>query len=213
MKKVTNYVFVRHRHNWLQLFRFGLVGGSGVLVNMVVTIVMRKLLPHYDGIAVPLPVTEFNIRWYHVIITIAFLVANLWNFQLNRTWTFRTAKHAAWWREYFPFLATGLVAYFASMGIVTLLLKDGSPIALPREFFDDSTGFRTRLYWANLIAIVVTMPLNFVVNKLWTFRAVRGRRRHPRPTQEGLPMVASAVAPEMVDEDGNPRSGEKSRQD
>ena len=36
MKSLGHYVFVRHRQNWNLLFRFGLVGGSGVLVNLLV---------------------------------------------------------------------------------------------------------------------------------------------------------------------------------
>ena len=92
----SHFLFVRHRHNWMLLFRFGLVGGSGVLVNMLVAIICNKLGPDEDGIFLDLPLTDFNIRWYHVFSTIAFLVANLWNFQLNRLWTFRSAKHSGW---------------------------------------------------------------------------------------------------------------------
>ena len=36
VNSLGHYVFVRHRHNWNLLFRFGLVGGSGVLVNLLV---------------------------------------------------------------------------------------------------------------------------------------------------------------------------------
>ncbi|WP_432560499.1 GtrA family protein [Granulicoccus sp. GXG6511] len=204
MNKFGNYVFVRHRHNWIQLFKFGMVGGSGVLVNLLVTVVANKLFPHYQGVAVDLPFTDFNIRWYHVITSVAFLVANIWNFQLNRTWTFKSGKHAGWFKEFFPFLATGLVAYAVGQTLITLMLKPGSPLELRGwfGFLDDSTGFRTALYWANLIQIIITMPINFVVNKLWTFRAVRTKRLKP---DAELPMVASAVAPEVVDESGRPR--------
>ena len=38
---------------------------------------------------------------------------------------------------------------------------------------DDSTGLRNRLYWGQLIVIAVVTPLAFVLNKLWTFAAVR----------------------------------------
>ena len=48
-------------------------------------------------------------------------------------------------------------------------------LALPPEIFDDSTGFRTRLYWAQLITIAVVTPISFVLNKIWTFSAVRGK--------------------------------------
>ena len=84
-------------------------GVSGVLVNLLTLVVVKKLGPSFDQAIVGLPGTEFNVRWYHVYSTIAFLVANLWNFQLNRTWTFRTSKHARWWSEYWPFLVVGLL--------------------------------------------------------------------------------------------------------
>lgn len=207
MKRLSNYVFVRHRHNWVQLFKFGVVGGSGVLVNLLVTVLANKLVPDYQGVAVDLPFTAFNIRWYHVITSVAFLVANVWNFQLNRTWTFKSGKHAGWFKEFFPFLATGLVAYAVGQALITLLLKPGSPLELRLwfPFLDDSTGFRTALYWANLIQIIVTMPINFVVNKLWTFRAVRTARLRAKAD---LPMVAPAVASRIVDEEGHPRPEE-----
>jgi hypothetical protein len=55
-----------------------------------------------------------------------------------------------------------------------------SPIALSTSVFDDSTGFRTRLYWAQLIVIAVVTPLSFVLNKLWTFNAVRALHKEER---------------------------------
>lgn len=49
-----------------------------------------------------------------------------------------------------------------------------SPIGLPSSVFDNSTGLRTKFYWAPLIQIAVTVPISFVLNKLWTFSSVRG---------------------------------------
>lgn len=204
MKRITDYVFVRHRHNWIQLIRFGLVGGSGVLVNLIVTVIAKRVLADdYRAVAFPLPFMDFSIRWFVVITTLAFLVANIWNFQLNRTWTFKSGKHAGWFKEFFPFLAVGSVAYLVGQFLIQMMLWHGSPVELRKlfPFLDDSSGFRTALYWANLIQIIITMPINFVVNKLWTFRAVRDLRKHP---EHDLPMVAPAVAPEVVDEEGKP---------
>ena len=185
MKRLGHYVFVRHRQNWNLLFRFGLVGGSGVLVNTLVLIVLRKTGPHFDDVFIDLPLTDFNVRWYHLYLMLSFLGANLWNFQLNRHFTFRSAKHSGWWREYAPFLAVGLVAQLIGLGLATLLMHPGSIISLPSSVFDNSTGLRTKLYWANLIVIAVTVPLSFIVNKLWTFSSVRGGE-HPTLTEEGL---------------------------
>ena len=175
MERLRHFLFVRHAHNWRLLFRFGVVGLSGVFVNLLVTVICNKVGPDEDGIFIGLPLTDFNVRWYHVFSTIAFLVANLWNFQLNRRWTFRSAKHSGWLREYLPFLTVGLLAQVVGLAILTLLMHPHSPLSLSPAIFDDSTGFRTRLYWAQLITIAVVTPVSFVLNKIWTFSAVRGK--------------------------------------
>ena len=175
MERLRHFLFVRHAHNWRLLFRFGVVGLSGVFVNLLVTVICNKVGPDEDGIFLGLPLTDFNVRWYHVFSTIAFLVANLWNFQLNRRWTFRSAKHSGWLREYLPFLTVGLLAQVVGLAILTLLMHPHSPLTLSPAIFDDSTGFRTRLYWAQLITIAVVTPVSFVLNKIWTFSAVRGK--------------------------------------
>jgi len=164
----------RLRRNWGLFLRFGVVGASGVLVNMGTLIVVRKLGPHFEDVVFPLGVGDFNVRWYHVFSTVAFLVANLWNYQLNRVWTFRSEHHRGWWREYWPFLAVGLLGQLIGLALLTALLHPHSPLSLPTSVLDDSTGFRNRLYWGQLIVIAVVTPLSFVLNKLWTFAAVRG---------------------------------------
>ena len=170
-------MLVRHRRNFTLLARFVVVGLSGVVVNMLVLIVANKLGPAHEQAIVGLPFSDFNIRWYHGYSTIAFLVANLWNFQLNRSWTFKTARHASWGKEYWPFLAVGALGQAIGLLVLTALMHPGSPVALPASVLDDSTGFRTRLYWAQLIVIGLVTPLSFVLNKVWTFNAVRALHR------------------------------------
>jgi putative flippase GtrA len=180
MTRLGESVLVRHRRNLILLARFGAVGISGVVVNMIALIVVNKLGPAHDQAIVGLPFSEFNIRWYHVFSTFAFLVANLWNFQLNRTWAFQTSRHAAWWKEYWPFLAVGALGQAVGLVVLTALMHPGSPISLPTSVFDDSSGFRTRLYWAQLIVIALVTPVSFVLNKVWTFNAVRDLHRQER---------------------------------
>lgn len=170
MRRLRDYLLVRHRHNWLLLIRFGLVGASGVVVNLLALAFAQLLGPTSRHVWIDLPATEFNVRWYHLFVTFAFFVANLWNFQLNRRWTFASGKHASWLREYAPFLLVGLIALVLNLGIVTALLHAHSPLELSPRIFGD---FETRVRWANLIAIAAITPLSFVFNKLWTFRAVR----------------------------------------
>ncbi|MEO7130915.1 MAG: GtrA family protein [Dermatophilaceae bacterium] len=178
MGRLRSYLFVRHRSNWVLLLRFGAVGVSGVLVNLLVLIFVKRLGPDVDQEIIGLLGTRFNVRWYHAYSTAAFLVANLWNFQLNRTWTFHSATRAGWWREYWPFLAVGLLGQAIGLVLLTLLMHPGSFLTLPASVFDDSNGLRTRLYWAQLIVIAVVTPVSFVLNKLWTFAAVRTHHPH-----------------------------------
>ena len=180
MSSLRQTVLVRHRRNLILLARFAAVGLSGVVVNMIVLIVANKLGPPNAQAIVGLPFSDFNVRWYHVYSTIAFLVANLWNFQLNRSWAFQSSGHAGWWKQYWPFLAIGMLGQAVGLLLLTSLMHPGSVLSLPTSVLDDSTGFRTRLYWAQLIVIAVVTPLSFVLNKLWTFNAVRDVHRRER---------------------------------
>ena len=169
-------LYVRHRRNLGLLARFGVVGGSGVVVNLLTLVLLRRLGPHFEDAVVGLGSSGFNLRWYHVFSTIAFLVANLSNFQLNRSWTFRSSRVSGWWHEYWPFLAVGFGGQLVGLALLTLLMHPDSPVSLPASVLDDSSGLRNRLYWAQLIVIALVMPVSFVLNKLWTFAAVRTGR-------------------------------------
>ena len=86
-------------------------------------------------------------------------------------------RRAPLWREYWPFLLVGLASQVVALLLITALMHPDSAISLPSDVFDNSSGFRTKLYWANLITIVCVTPINFVLNKLWTFGAVRRAHR------------------------------------
>lgn len=159
-----------HSHHPLsQAVRFLVVGGTGVVVNLVVIVVCNKVGPDSHTTAIGLPLTAYSVRWYHLFATVAFLISNASNFALNRSWTFRTTEHAHWLTEYWPSLVAGLVGLVLNLGVLTLLLHPDSFLGLSTSFFDDSSGLRTRLYWAQLIALAVVTPLSFVLNRYWAF--------------------------------------------
>lgn len=165
---------VRFATGLRQFVRFGIVGGSGVLVNFVVFYLANKGLEnglglHANDVVAQLGSTRWNMRWYHVLSTLAFLLANTWNYQLNRSWTFRGVHGRSWLRGFFPFLATGALAFAVSLTCMTLLMNPTTPIGLPDSVFDDSSGLRTKSYWAQAISTFIAMPVNFIINKFWAF--------------------------------------------
>ncbi len=168
----------RYGHVFRQFVKFGLVGGAGVVVNMVVAIVMNKAnggTVNAQNVLAALPGTPYNFRFSTLVWIVGFLVANVFNFVLNRHWTFRHGIKAPVWHEFWPFLTVGAVAAFIGIFIKVALTNPTSPVYLPETYFHENAGLRSREYWSQLITIVITMPINFVVNKLWTFRAVRNR--------------------------------------
>jgi len=89
---------------------------------------------------------------YAAAATVSFLVAVTNNYLWNRLWTFRDQRgHVAF--QGLRFLVVALVAYVANLGILSVLIAFGSDKVI-----------------AQAIAIVLVTPLNFLGNKLWSFR-------------------------------------------
>jgi putative flippase GtrA len=89
---------------------------------------------------------------YAAAATVSFLVAVTNNYIWNRLWTFRHQRgHVAF--QGLRFFVVALVAYIANLGILSGLIALGMDKVL-----------------AQAIAIVLVTPLNFVGNKLWSFR-------------------------------------------
>ena len=168
-------LYRRYAHVGRQFIKFGLVGGAGVVVNMLVAIVMNKLnggTINAQNVLFAIPGTPFNFRFTTLVWIVAFMVANLFNFQLNRHWTFK-GKRAPWLTEFLPFLAVGSAAALVGIFIKLGFTNPTSPFYLPEPWFHENAGLRSREYWAQLFTILITMPINFLVNKLWTFLHVR----------------------------------------
>ena len=86
--------------------------------------------------------------------TVAFVVAVTNNFYWNRHWTFDARDgHAGF--QAARFLAVSVAAFLFSLAMLELLVG----------------GLGVHKVLAQAIAIVTATPLNFVGNKLWSFRA------------------------------------------
>jgi putative flippase GtrA len=128
---------MRRPANWLQLVRFGLVGGVGFVVNLAV----YALFVHGVGVD------------YRIASVVAWLVAVMNNFVLNRQWTFDARDGRAHFQA-LRFLIVSLVAEAFSLLLLTLFVE----------------GLGVEKVGAQALAVAASMPLNFLGNKLWSFR-------------------------------------------
>jgi putative flippase GtrA len=112
------------------------------VVGFVINLAVYTLCVHGAGVD------------YHVSAVLAWLVAVANNFILNRHWTFDARDGRAHFQA-MRFLVVSLVALGASQLILTALVEGASVAKVA----------------AQAIAVAASMPLNFLGNKLWSFRA------------------------------------------
>ncbi|HEY2935198.1 MAG TPA: GtrA family protein [Gaiellaceae bacterium] len=110
-----------------------------------------------SGYAINLGVYSLLLNWanlhYVAAATGSFLVAASSNYTLNRHWTFRAQRgHVG--IQGMRFFVVSAVVYCANLGVLTLLVAAGAGKIV-----------------AQATAIVLVTPLNFLGNKLWSFRA------------------------------------------
>jgi putative flippase GtrA len=123
-----------------QFVKFGIVGLSGLLVNLLCFTVLQQLTPE-----------PLRAQRYSLLFGISFLAGGLSNYALNRVWTFRSTGPAG--REAVQFMTVSVVAMFVGIAAKWLL----SPYI--------GTGHKM---W--FVSTVAGIFVNFFANKYWTFR-------------------------------------------
>jgi dolichol-phosphate mannosyltransferase len=117
----------------------------------------KFLLVGLSGYAVNLAVFTFSLKVllvHHLVAaTLAFAVAVMNNFWWNRHWTFAArGGHAGF--QAARFFAVSVVAFLIQVTILELLISSaGTPKVA-----------------AQAISLVLATPVNFIGNKLWSFR-------------------------------------------
>jgi putative flippase GtrA len=98
----------RSRESWLQLLKFGVVGGSGYLINLGVFAFLSG-----------------NLGVYHAVAAIgAFCVAVTSNFLWNRYWTFGPGEGLAHLQAA-RFLAVSVGCLVVNLVVLELLVRSG----------------------------------------------------------------------------------------
>jgi putative flippase GtrA len=91
---------------------------------------------------------------YHVAAVVAWIVAVLNNFVLNRHWTF-DARGGQAHAQAMRFIVVSLAAFVVSLLLLTLFVEAAGLAKVP----------------AQALAVAAAMPFNFIGNKLWSFRS------------------------------------------
>lgn len=142
----------------IRFARFGIVGVSGIAVNMAVLLLSMRVLMHDWSSTVALPLIGRTVEWRLVVGTIAAIVLSIFsNFLINNAWTWRdrsaTAGHfMVRMAKYYMAASVGAAINWSTTIVLSGLLDSG-----------------LYLLW-NLIGIALAMVSNFLINHFWTYR-------------------------------------------
>jgi len=135
----------------IRYVKFGVVGASGTVVNMVVLYLCHNYL--FDGL-------EADLGKPYLSLAVAIAVATLNNFSWNRLWTWADRRADASSEQAPPGFLSQLFKYAIA------------------SWFGIGVQYVLTLWWshfmhyllANVLAIVVASVSNFLANDRWTFK-------------------------------------------
>lgn len=132
---------------FLQFIKFGIIGLSNTIISYVIYVVSLLLFQKYNL----LPKIDYLIAQL-----IGFLISVLWSFCWNRKYVFTDNKEQIPWgrallKTYISYAFTGIFLNSALSVLWVELLK------VPKII-------------APIINLLISVPLNFILNKFWAFR-------------------------------------------
>ncbi len=155
-----------------RFLRFSVVGVLGAVVDLgTLTILQATLLP---------PVTDLHVQ---LATGTGFLVAVAHNFAWNRYWTYPDSRTRSIRRQLSQFALVNTVGLVVRTSLISLtyafLGAMLMPLALPlirmaRPTYEPSATAEAKLgtLAAWVIAVIVVMMWNFLVNRYWTYSDV-----------------------------------------
>ncbi len=130
----------------VQFVKFGLVGATNTAISYGINVLVLKLLQPY------------NLGWDYIAgNVIAFILSVLWSFYWNNRYVFtqKEGQKRNTWKA--------LLKTYISYGFTGILLTN----ILSYVWIDI---FGISKYIAPLINLIISIPLNFIINKLWAFK-------------------------------------------
>lgn len=126
--------------NLKQFTKFGLVGGSNTILGLLIYWVCIRLGMHY-----------FLANLIVFVLTVAI------SYILNNIFTFKPKGEKTRWSIYI------LLKVYASYFFSSIVINSGL-----LWFWNDYMGININI--APILNLVITVPLNFLLNKIWAYR-------------------------------------------
>ena len=148
-----------------RFLKFGTVGVSGMAVNMGLLYIAQ------EHIFSAVQQTEIKLN---LSLALAIFFATLNNFIWNRMWTWADRK-----QQHHRPMVVQFGQYTLACWLSIVLQVIFTNVLAPHVYY----------LWANLVAIVLTSVLNFVLNDIWTFGRLNlssGQSSH-QPAQPSQP--------------------------
>ena len=130
----------------VQFVKFGLVGVTNTAVSYAINILVLKLLQPY------------HLPWDYIAGNVtAFVLSVLWSFYWNNKYVFKKGEGQT------RSLGKALLKTYVSYSLTGIVLAN-----VLSYVWVDVLGISK--YVAPLINLVVSIPLNFIINKFWAFK-------------------------------------------
>ncbi|MCI6034301.1 MAG: GtrA family protein, partial [Firmicutes bacterium] len=132
---------------FMQFVKFGIIGLSNTVISYIL------------NVAVLLILSPFSVSWdFFAGNMVGFLLSVLWSFYWNNRFVFtmQEGQQRSVWKA--------LLKTYLAYGFTGIILNN----ILSWLWI---TKFGISKFIAPVINLIVSVPLNFIINKLWAFRA------------------------------------------
>ena len=156
LEQILYFIIVKVLHlsvldkNWegfMQFVKFGIIGLSNTVISYIL------------NVAVLLILSPFSVSWdFFAVNMVGFLLSVLWSFYWNNRFVFTMQegqRRSVWKALLKTYLAYGFTGIILNNILSWLWI----------------TKFGISKFIAPVINLIVSVPLNFIINKLWAFRA------------------------------------------
>ena len=136
------------KDSFIQFIKFGIVGLSNTVIGYGIYVISLYVFRKFSLFA--------NIDIY-VAQFIMFLLSVLWSFYWNKKKVFVKSRES---------IFKSLVKTYITYGFTTFLLSEVLLVLWVRVF-------NINEYIAPIFSLIITVPLNFIIQKFWVFRDIK----------------------------------------